>query len=125
MLTSELAQRFAAEWIASWNSHDLDRVLSHYTDDFTMASPYIIELMSEPSGVLNGKANVRAYWQRALNRMPSLHFELLQVLVGAQSITLYYRNQVGRLAAEVLWINQDGYVSAAAHYADRADATAA
>jgi ketosteroid isomerase-like protein len=39
MMTAEFAAQFAEEWIAAWNSHDLDRILSHYADDFEMASP--------------------------------------------------------------------------------------
>jgi ketosteroid isomerase-like protein len=31
MITKEFAQHFAEDWVASWNAHDLDRVLSHYT----------------------------------------------------------------------------------------------
>ena len=27
MIDRRFAERFAAEWIAAWNSHDLDRVL--------------------------------------------------------------------------------------------------
>jgi ketosteroid isomerase-like protein len=33
MLTEEFAQRFADQWIAAWNSHDLVSILSHYRDD--------------------------------------------------------------------------------------------
>ena len=33
-LTHEFARRFAEEWIAAWNAHDLERILAHYTDDF-------------------------------------------------------------------------------------------
>lgn len=32
------ARRFAADWIAAWNRHDLDAILAHYTDDFEMRS---------------------------------------------------------------------------------------
>ena len=32
MLERSWAFEFAEEWIASWNSHDLDRILSHYTE---------------------------------------------------------------------------------------------
>lgn len=46
------AERFAADWIDSWNAHDLDRVLSHYADDFEMSSPVIIQVVAEPSGTL-------------------------------------------------------------------------
>lgn len=47
MIDSNRAQEFAAEWIAAWNSHDLERILSHYAEDFEMASPLIIERMKE------------------------------------------------------------------------------
>ncbi len=30
----EEARGFAEHWIAAWNSHDIDAVLAHYTDDF-------------------------------------------------------------------------------------------
>ena len=55
VLSSDFARQFAAEWIAAWNSHDLERILSHYTDDFEMLSPLIIERVGESSGSLRGK----------------------------------------------------------------------
>jgi ketosteroid isomerase-like protein len=39
--------RFASDWIAAWNSHDLDRILAHYEDDFEMTSPLIVALVGE------------------------------------------------------------------------------
>lgn len=39
MIDREWALEFARDWIESWNSHDMDRILSHYTDDFEMSSP--------------------------------------------------------------------------------------
>jgi ketosteroid isomerase-like protein len=111
------AKLFATDWIDSWNAHDLDRVLAHYADDFEMSSPIIIQMVQEPSGILRGKTAVRAYWKRALERIPDLHFELISVLAGVTSITLYYRSARGRLAAEVFHFNADRkVVKAAAHY---------
>ncbi|HTI41213.1 MAG TPA: nuclear transport factor 2 family protein [Vicinamibacterales bacterium] len=111
------AKHFAADWIDSWNAHDLDRVLAHYADDFEMSSPFIIQMVHEPSGVLRGKAAVRAYWTRALERIPDLHFELISVLAGVMSITLYYESAGGRLAAEVFHFDADRKVArAVAHY---------
>lgn len=116
MLTADFARHFAADWIAAWNAHDLDRVLSHYSDDFTMSSPYIAAIANEPSGTLHGKAAVAAYWQKALAMMPTLRFELVTVLVGAESVVLYYKGVRG-MAAEVFQFNADGkVVRAAAHY---------
>ena len=111
------AEHFAADWIDSWNAHDLDRVLSHYADDFEMSSPVIIQVAGEPSGVLRGKAAVGAYWRKALELIPDLHFELISVLAGVTSITLYYKGARDRLAAEVFHFGADQKVwKAFAHY---------
>lgn len=117
MLDKGFTDHFAADWIDSWNSHDLDRILSHYADDFEMSSPVIVEVAGEPSGTLKGKAKVGAYWAKALQLVPDLHFELLATLVGVNSIMLYYNGVRGR-SAEVFHFNEDGMVSRAyAHYA--------
>ena len=112
------AQRFAKEWVAAWNSHDLDRILAHYDDDFEMSSPIIITLGGEPSGRLRGKKAVGAYWAKALQSIPDLRFEMLAALAGVDSVTVYYRGHRG-LSAEVLHFGPSGKVSKAfAHYAE-------
>ena len=112
------AEHFATDWISSWNAHDLERILSHYADDFEMSSPVIVQVAGEPSGTLRGKAAVGAYWEKALGLIPDLQFELLSVLAGVSSITLYYKGARGRLAAEVFHFGPDNrVVRAFAHYA--------
>lgn len=116
MLEKAFADHFASDWVKAWNAHDLDRILSHYTDDFEMSSPVIIKVAGEPSGTLKGKQAVGAYWAKALQLIPDLHFELITTLVGVNSITLYYKGARG-LSAEVFHFNQDGKVTRAfAHY---------
>jgi ketosteroid isomerase-like protein len=117
MITHEFAEHFAKHWIESWNSHDLEHILSHYAEDFEMSSPYIAQIWGEPSGNLKGKAAVSAYWAMALEKMPTLRFELVELLVGVESITLYYRGVRG-MGAEVFFFNAQGKViKACAHYA--------
>lgn len=119
MIDDAFATRFAAEWIAAWNAHDLGRVLSHYAEDFEMSSPYVVQIAGEPSGTLRGKTAVGAYWKKALELVPDLKFELLTVLVGVDSITLHYKGARGRFVAEVLHFGPDGKVAKGfAHYAD-------
>ena len=116
MITREFGQEFAGRWIAAWNSHDLQRILSHYSEDFEMSSPYIAQMAGEPSGRLKGKAAVGAYWAKALQRTPDLRFELIQALTGADGVTIYYRGPRG-LVAEVVFFDVDGLVvKASAHY---------
>jgi ketosteroid isomerase-like protein len=119
MIDLAWARQFAAEWIEAWNAHDLDRILAHYSDDFEMTSPLIIQRMNEPSGTLKGKAAIRPYWQIGLSAVPPLKFELIDVFVGVDSITLYYRRASGQLSAEVLIFNHDGLViKGIAHYGE-------
>ncbi len=116
-MNNTFAEHFASDWIDSWNSHDLPRILSHYADDFVMTSPKIIQLADEPSGTLHGKAAIGAYWAKALQLIPDLHFELITTLVGVNSVTLCYRGAQGRMAAEVFHFNQEQKViQAFAHY---------
>jgi hypothetical protein len=117
MLDSTFAGHFAKEWIAAWNSHDLNRILSHYADDFEMSSPLIATIAAEPACRLKGRRAVGAYWAKALELAPNLHFELLTTLVGARSITICYRGHRG-MAAEVLIFGSDNkVVQGLAHYA--------
>jgi ketosteroid isomerase-like protein len=117
MIEKAWAEDFAQKWIEAWNAHDLERILSHYTEDFEMSSPLIIQRMREPSGVLRGKVNIRPYWEIGLAQQPPLHFQLLEVLVGVNSLVLHYRTASGRLAAEVLTFNEEGQlIKGNAHY---------
>ena len=118
-VTRDFATRFAREWIAAWNAHDLERILAHYTDDFEMSSPVIVDLMGEPSGMLKGKSAIRDYWSKALARLPDLHFELLDVYAGAASVVIHYNGPRGA-SAEGFWFDAEGKVyKAAAHYAGK------
>jgi hypothetical protein len=95
----------------------LELILSHYADDFVMSSPLIAAIVNEPSGTLRGKEAIGAYWQQALALTPVLHFELVSTLVGADSVTIYYKGVRG-MAAEVFFFDAQGQViKACAHYA--------
>jgi ketosteroid isomerase-like protein len=73
---------FASEWIASWNSHDLDDILSHYSDDIEVTTPMIKLSTGVETGSLKGKKAVGEYWKKALDKIPDLHFELIEVTAG-------------------------------------------
>jgi len=52
MITKEFALAFAHHWVESWNSHDLEEILSHYSEDFEMTTPFIVSIMNESTGTL-------------------------------------------------------------------------
>lgn len=101
----EWARAFAAEWVAAWNSHDLERILGHYTDDFEMRSPLIAERGFSPSGVLRGKAAIRPYWSAGLAATPPIRFELVDVFAGVDSLVICYRSVGRKLVTEVLEVD--------------------
>ena len=116
-MNGEQATALTQDWIAAWNAHDLSRILSLYSDDFEMTSPYIMQLTGEASGTLRGKAAVGAYWQKALEKFPDLRFESRHVLYSPVSVTLVYQSNRSGLAAEVFFVNAEGKIfKAVAHY---------
>ena len=95
MIEPEWAREFAKDWIEAWNSHDLDRILSHYSDDVEVSSPLVVERFDRADGVVSGKHALREYWSPSMSMEPPLEFELLDVLVGLNQLTLYYRSAEG------------------------------
>ena len=86
------AQQFAKTWIEAWNSHDMNAILSHYSEDIEITAPMIKMALGEGDGSLKGKEAVADYWRRALDKMPDLHFELYDVTEGVDSVALYYKS---------------------------------
>src|SRR5262249_3324339 len=104
-------------WIAAWNAHDLDAILQQYTDTVAFTSPFVARLLGAGQDTVHGKAALRDYFARALATYPDLRFELRTVLVGVDSLTLYYASVGGRLAAEVMLLDANGLVERVlAHY---------
>ena len=101
-MTKEEAWDFANHWIAAWNTHDLDAILSHYDDAVESTSSVAARLLGLLDGKVIGKANLRAYFQRGLAAYPDLRFDLRDVFFGVNSVVLHYFDQNGTGAAEFL-----------------------
>ncbi|UTG63544.1 nuclear transport factor 2 family protein [Elizabethkingia anophelis] len=111
------AQQFAKIWIEAWNFHDMNAILSHYSEDIEITTPMIKMALGEGDGSLKGKEAVADYWRRALDKMPDLHFELYDVTEGVDSVALYYKSVMDKKAVEVMFFNEEGKVNKMfAHY---------
>jgi hypothetical protein len=111
-----VADQFAKEWIAAWNAHDLDWIVSHYHDDVLFMSPFAARAGAH-DGVLRGLPALRDYFERALAVYADLYFEPIAALSGMSSLALHYRSVEGREAIEVMELDARGKVHrAAAHY---------
>lgn len=111
MVTRDEAWKLAEHWIAAWNAHDLELIMRHYEDAVELTSPVAAQLLGRPDGKVNGKANLRAYFQRGLEAYPELHFSLEDVFLGVSSVVLLYTNQKGTRSAEFMEISETGKVA--------------
>jgi len=113
MPTSHDATQLAAlgrEWIAAWNSRDLERVLTLYAEDSEMTSDKIQALGFDSSGTLSGKAKIRKYWTKALTLLPDLHFTLIDLFVSPDSLVVFYANERGAKICEYLRLDAAGKI---------------
>lgn len=116
-MTRDEILNLASHWVAAWNAHDLDAIMSHYEDAVELTSPVAAQLLGAPGGKVVGKANLRAYFQRGLDAYPELQFHLEDVLGGINSVVLYYTNQKGTRTGEFMELSAMGKVArVVAHY---------
>ena len=97
---------FAEQWISDWNSHDIERVLSHYKDDAELRSPNALKMTGQ--GLIRGREALRAYWAPALHLRLKLRVYLKQAFIGFQTISIYYGDELGRNVIETLVFEASG-----------------
>lgn len=101
---------FAHSWLDAWNNHDIERVLSHFSEDVHVTSPMIKIATGSNESTIHGKEALKNYWTVALKRFPELHFELICITEGVGSVALYYKTVLGKSAIEVMFFDEPGLV---------------
>lgn len=116
-VTRDESWNLANHWVAAWNAHDLDLIMTHYEETIELTSPVAAQLLGTSGGKVVGKANLKAYFQRGLEAYPELRFHLEDVLWGVNSLVLYYTNQKGSRTGEFMELSATGKVArVVAHY---------
>lgn len=109
-MTREEAWNLANHWVAAWNAHNLDLILTHYEDAVELTSPVAAQLLGTPEGKVVGKTDLRTYFQKGLAAYPDLRFDLENVFWGVNSVVLCYANQRGTRSAEFMELSASGKV---------------
>lgn len=108
---------FAKEWLSAWNSHDLDKIMEHYSENIDFVSPIIQQMGINAEGKISNKNDLKEYFSKALQKYPDLHFEFYHELKGANSTVLFYRSVNNSFSAEYMELNNAEKVSKVrAHY---------
>ncbi|MPT34311.1 MAG: nuclear transport factor 2 family protein [Flavobacterium sp.] len=96
----------AFRWFEAFNTKQLDKLLSLYDEEAQHFSPKLKMHQPETKGLVVGKDAMRAWWQDAFNRLPSLHYKVTSLTANSDRIFMEYIRQVDgeedMLVAEVL-----------------------
>ncbi len=111
--------QIALSWFKAFNEHNLENLLALYDDNAAHYSPKLKIRQPETNGLVNGKAALRAWWQDAFDRLPTLHYKTTSLTANNERVFMEYIRQVDgepdMLVAEVLEIN-GGLITASRVY---------
>ena len=109
MNKKNLNKQIALNWINAFNEHDLEKLLSLYSEDAVHFSPKLKIRQPETNGWIKGKPALRAWWADAFSRLPSLHYELQNLIINDEQILMEYQRKVAAeqdmMVAEILEIS--------------------
>jgi len=109
----------AQDWIAAWNARDLERILTHYTEDVELISPIVAKLTDRTESSVRGKTALREYFERGLQAYPTLRFEFVRLYPGVRSCVVEYHSINNLRTAEMMEFDEQGKVRRVlAHYHD-------
>jgi ketosteroid isomerase-like protein len=103
----EDARKVAADWCDAWNRRDLDAIMEHYADDVEFSSPTVIKRWGVADGWLRGRSKVRENFAIGV-QVADLHFELVDVLLGVNSMCVVYRRETGALVTDLVELDANG-----------------
>jgi hypothetical protein len=98
---------YAQAWIAAWNSHQLERIMSHYATVLSFSSPLVLARYPGSDGTIRDAATLREYFALGLGSAPTLRFQLLEVLRAVEGFSIYYVNARGGHTAEYVELDAD------------------
>jgi hypothetical protein len=84
----------AERWFAAFNAHNIEKLLSLYADDAKHYSPRLKEREPETGGWIQGKNALRAWWEDAFTRLPSLKYSPTNVTADDTGVSMEYTRSV-------------------------------
>lgn len=90
-ITHAFAKDHINRWINAWNNHDLDALLSMYSEKIQFSSPKIKTIFpNRKYSKLSNKKELKEYWTLALERFPNLKFEAKELIIHNDVIIFEY-----------------------------------
>lgn len=93
-MRAEDLNNIANNWFAAFNEQNLEKLLTLYDDHAQHYSPKLKIRQPESNGLIKGKAALRAWWQDAFDRLPSLQYEVVRLTPHDDRVFMEYIRHV-------------------------------
>ena len=87
-------KQVALDWIDAFNEHDLEKLLDLYAADAVHYSPKLKIRQPETNGRISGRQALKEWWADAFTRLPSLRYELENLVADDQQAVMEYLRKV-------------------------------
>lgn len=110
----------ALQWFAAFNEHNLENLLSLYDDNAEHYSPKLKARQPETNGLIKGKQALHNWWQDAFERLPNLHYKILNIVANDAMVFMEYirqtPNETDMQIGEVLEINNKKIIASRVYH---------
>lgn len=101
-------KQIAQKWFKAFNEKNLEDLLLLYDENAQHYSPKLKIKNPYTNGLIKGKDLLRNWWQDAFNRLPSLNYEVKNIIADEEHVFMEYTRHVEAeqdlLVGEVLHI---------------------
>jgi hypothetical protein len=80
----------AQQWLEAFNSHNLETLLALYDDNAIHYSPKLKIRHPETDGLIQGKQQLKVWWQDAFSRLPSLKYNVQSLTANKERVFMEY-----------------------------------
>jgi hypothetical protein len=104
------------DWIEAWNTHDLERIMSHYADEIEFTVQTAITRWGKADGKLKGKEELGLHFSKGLALAPDIHFTVEEILWAPNGYAVLYRRENGNRVLDAVELNENGLANRVTAY---------
>ena len=93
-MSAQNNKQIAISWFAAFNEHHLENLLSLYHNHAQHFSPKLKIRKPETNGLIEGKSELRLWWQDAFDRLPTLQYEVVKLAADDEQVFMEYIRHV-------------------------------
>ena len=97
----------AADWLAAWNAHDVEAIMSCCAADAIVVANTVVTRWGRRQSSIHGKAAVREHFTRELMRARDLAMTRETLLVTPGAYALLYRRENGDRELQTIELDAD------------------